>query len=118
MSEERQLPPAKLAEMLENGEAEVVDVRTDGERQAAHLPGSRHVPIESLSAEASNLDSSKTLVLYCRSGDRSGAAADAFAASGREAYSLAGGLVAWAEEGRPIEPEGGEIRAPSGLPES
>jgi rhodanese-related sulfurtransferase len=117
MSEDRQLPPARLAEMLESGEAELVDVRTDEERQASHLPGSRHVPIEALSAEAADLDSTKTLVLYCRSGDRSGAAADAFAASGREAYSLAGGLVAWVGEGRPIEPEGGEVRGPSGLPE-
>jgi rhodanese-related sulfurtransferase len=116
MSEERELPPERVAELLESGTAEVVDVRTEEEREAAHIPGTRHVPIDALSAEAGSLDHTKPLVLYCRSGDRSGAAADAFAASGREAYSLEGGLVAWAEEGRPVEPEGGKIASPSGLP--
>ena len=116
MSEERQLPPARVAEMLESGAADVVDVRTDEEREAARIPGTRHVPVETLSAEADTLGSSGPVVLYCRSGDRSGAAAQAFAASGRDAYNLAGGIVAWAEEGLPVEPEGAEIEGPSGLP--
>jgi rhodanese-related sulfurtransferase len=116
MSEEHQLPPARVAELLESGEAEVVDVRTDEEREAARIPGTRHIPVEALSAEAGSLDASKPLVLYCRSGDRSGGAAEAFAASGREAYSLAGGIQAWTEEGYSIEPDGAEISAPSALP--
>jgi rhodanese-related sulfurtransferase len=117
MSEERELAPGRVAELLESGEVELVDVRTDEEREAGRIRGSRHVPIEALSAEADTLDSSKTLVLYCRSGDRSGAAAFAFTASGRDAYSLAGGIQAWVEEGLAIEPEGGSVTAPSGLPE-
>jgi rhodanese-related sulfurtransferase len=116
MSEDHQLPPARVAEMLESGTAEVVDVRTEEEREAAHIPGTRHIPVEALSAEAGSLDESKPLVLYCRSGDRSGSAAQAFAASGREAYSLAGGIEAWAQEGHPVEPDEAEIKAPSGLP--
>jgi rhodanese-related sulfurtransferase len=40
-------------------------------------------------------------------------AADAFAASGFDAVSLAGGIVAWEASGRPVE---GEIGHPSGLP--
>jgi rhodanese-related sulfurtransferase len=116
MSAEREIAPRRLAEMLESGEAELVDVRTAEEREAGRIPGSRHLPLESLAEEATTLDGSKTLVFYCRSGDRSGGAADAFSASGREAYSLAGGIVAWAEEGRAIEPEEGEVGHPSGLP--
>jgi rhodanese-related sulfurtransferase len=116
VSEEHELPPRRVAEMLEAGEAEVVDVRTDEEREAGRLPGSQHVPIEALGAEAGSLDASKAVVFYCRSGNRSSAAAEALAASGRDAYSLAGGLLAWVEEGRPIEPEGGEVAQPSGLP--
>jgi rhodanese-related sulfurtransferase len=116
VSEEQELQPERVAELLEKGEAELVDVRTDEEREAARVPGSRHVPIESLAAEAPSFDASKPVVFYCRSGDRSGAAADAFIASGREAYNLSGGIVAWAEKGLPIEPEGAEPPAPSGLP--
>jgi rhodanese-related sulfurtransferase len=102
--------------MLESGGADVVDVRTPEEREAARIPGTRHVPIEALAAEAESFDPSKPLVFYCRSGDRSGSAADAFAASGRDAYNLVGGIVAWADEGLPVEPEGAEIQGPSGLP--
>jgi rhodanese-related sulfurtransferase len=113
---EREIAPERLAGLLDEGETELIDVRTDEEWEAGRIPGSRHIPLESLTAEAPTLDGSKTLVLYCRSGDRSGAAADAFSASGREAHSLAGGLVSWAEEGRPIEPEDGQVAQPSGLP--
>ena len=43
-------------------------------------------------------------------------AADAFAASGWDAHSIEGGLLAWAEAGLPLEPEGGEVADRSGLP--
>jgi hydroxyacylglutathione hydrolase/adenylyltransferase/sulfurtransferase len=36
-------------------------------------------------------------------------AAQAFRASGYEAYSMSGGLVRWAQEGRPLSPEGAEV---------
>jgi hypothetical protein len=29
---------------------------------------------------------------------------------------MEGGLVAWVEKGLPVEPEGGEVVAPGGLP--
>jgi rhodanese-related sulfurtransferase len=116
VSEELELTPQRVAELVEKGEAELVDVRTDEEREAARLPGSRHIPIESLAEQVSQLSTSKPVVFYCRSGDRSGAAADALVASGREAYNLSGGIVAWSEAGLPVEPEGAEVRSPSGLP--
>jgi rhodanese-related sulfurtransferase len=116
MSAERELPPERVAELLESGEAEVVDVRTEEEHAAGRLAGVRHVPIDALSGEADLLESPKPVVFYCRSGDRSAAAADAFAASGREAYNMVGGLLAWVERGLPIEPAGGEVAAPSPFP--
>jgi rhodanese-related sulfurtransferase len=36
-------------------------------------------------------------------------AAQALRASGFEAYTMAGGLVRWAGEGRPLSPEGGSV---------
>jgi rhodanese-related sulfurtransferase len=36
-------------------------------------------------------------------------AAQAFRASGYEAYSMNGGLRRWAEEGLPLSPEGGAV---------
>ena len=52
------------------------------------------------------------MVFYCRSGARSALAAQAFRASGFDAYNLAGGLVAWTERGLPLEPDGGAVAGP------
>jgi rhodanese-related sulfurtransferase len=111
-----EIPPERLAELLESGEADVIDVRTDEERAAGHIPGTRHVAFEVLPGESASLDHSRLVVFYCRSGDRSKSAAEAFAASGWHAASVAGGLLAWVDEGRPLEPEDGKVVEPSGLP--
>ena len=93
---------------------QLVDVRTQEEREAGRIPtDTAHVPFEQLHARAEELDRDSLLVFYCRSGDRSSTAADAFEASGFDAASLAGGIVAWEESGRQVD---GEIGQPSGLP--
>jgi rhodanese-related sulfurtransferase len=97
-------------------EVELVDVRLSEEWDAGHIEGAKHIPLDSLSSRAGEIDRSKPVVLYCRSGDRSGGVADALEASGWDVASMEGGLVAWVEHGLPIEPEGGEVAAPSGLP--
>jgi rhodanese-related sulfurtransferase len=114
MSEE--ITPERLAELLESGEADVVDVRTADERAAAHIPGTRHIAFDVLPGESGSLEKSRPVVFYCRSGDRSKSAADAFEASGWQATSMAGGLLAWVEEGRPIEPPDGKVVEASSLP--
>jgi len=49
------------------------------------------------------------VVFYCRSGQRSGLAAEAFRASGFDARNLTGGLLAWVEQRLPLVPEGGSV---------
>jgi rhodanese-related sulfurtransferase len=95
-------------------DVQLVDVRTPEERAAGRIPDdSAHIPFDELAARAAELDTDRPVVFYCRSGDRSAAAADAFAASGFDAHSLAGGIVAWKESGRAVE---GDVGQPSGLP--
>jgi rhodanese-related sulfurtransferase len=110
-----EVPPADARELIESG-AQVVDVRTPEEFEAGHIAGARLIPLDEVESDAAGLDRSQPLVVYCRSGERSGMAADAFAASGWNAQSIAGGLLAWAEAGLPLEPEGGEVAERSGLP--
>ena len=108
--------PERVAELLERGEVELVDVRTPEEWEAARIPGARHIPFDELAARSGEIDRSRSVVLYCRLGGRSSAATQAFRASGWETDSMEGGIVEWAERGLPVEPEGGEIRHPSGIP--
>jgi hydroxyacylglutathione hydrolase/adenylyltransferase/sulfurtransferase len=88
---------------------QLIDVREDYEYEAGHIPGSRNIEVNELTAAADSLDREKPVVFYCRSGDRSSMPAEAYAASGWEAYSIEGGLNAWVEAGQPIEPEDGTV---------
>jgi rhodanese-related sulfurtransferase len=108
--------PEQVSELVAGGKAELVDVRLDEEWDAGHVAGAQHIPLDSLPSRAGEIDRSRPVVLYCRSGDRSGGAADALEASGWDVQSMEGGLVAWVERGLPLEPEDGEVVAPSGLP--
>ena len=100
---------ATEAQQLIDAGAGLVDVRTEVEFDAGHIPGARHIPMSDLQREAEGLDREKGLVIYCRSGNRSGPAADAFAASGWDAHSIEGGLIAWDEAGLGLEPNGGSV---------
>lgn len=109
------LAPPQAAELIERG-ATVIDVRRPYEWDGGRLAGARHIEMNELSAAAGSIDRDRPVLFYCRGGNRSGMAADAFREAGYDAYHLAGGLAAWAEAGRPLDPEGGEVRAP--LPDS
>jgi rhodanese-related sulfurtransferase len=110
-----EISPADAKQLIESG-AQLIDVRTDAEYEAGHIPGSQHVPLADLQPEVGGLEREQALVIYCRSGDRSGLAADAFAASGWDAHSITGGLEAWQEEGFPLEPADGTVAHTPGLP--
>jgi rhodanese-related sulfurtransferase len=100
----------RLAEWMQSDPGlQVIDVREPYEREAGHIEASRHLELTKLTAEAASIDRAGPVVFYCRVGARSGMAAEAFRASGYEAYSLDGGLVRWAEQGRPLSPEGGSV---------
>jgi rhodanese-related sulfurtransferase len=95
-------------QIIESG-AQVIDVRTNVEYEAGHIPNSRHIPIADIQRESATLDRETPVILYCRSGNRSGPAAEAFAASGWDAHSIDGGLLAWDEAGLELEPDGGAV---------
>jgi rhodanese-related sulfurtransferase len=102
--------PARVAEWLEEDPTlQVIDVREAYEREAGHIAGTRHIELNHLTAEASTVDRERPVIFYCRVGGRSTMAAQAFRASGFQAYSMDGGLRRWADEGRPLEPEGGSV---------
>jgi rhodanese-related sulfurtransferase len=89
--------------------SQIIDVRTDVEFDAGHIPGARHIPMADLQREAADLAQDQRVIIYCRSGNRSGPAAEAFAASGWDAQSIEGGLIAWSEAGFELEPNGGSV---------
>jgi rhodanese-related sulfurtransferase len=103
------LAPRQAAELLSGAAAQLVDVREPHEHEAGRIAGAAHIELDRLPAEADSLDRERPLVFYCRSGSRSALAAQAFRASGYEAYNLEGGLEAWVASGLPIEPADGWV---------
>ena len=103
------LPPARVAELLGAGAIELVDVREPYEREAGFVAGSRHVPLVDLSDAAPTIAADRPVVFVCRLGARSSMAGRSFARAGYDAHHLQGGMVAWAAEGLPLEPEGGHV---------
>ena len=101
--------PAQVEELVREGKLELIDVREGFEHDAGHIAGDRHVEMDQLPAQAGSLDPERAPVFYCRTGGRSGAAVEAFRASGIDAFHLEGGIVAWVDAGKPIEPDGGHV---------
>jgi rhodanese-related sulfurtransferase len=106
---EIEIAPQRAAEALAEGKATVVDVREAYEREAGHISGTRHIEIERLAGQAETIDRDQPVIFVCRLGSRSLMAAQAFRRAGYDAYSMAGGITAWHEQGRPLVPEGGFV---------
>ncbi len=83
----------------------VLDVRTEEEyTNDGHLENARLLPLQRIEKEPDLLDSfkGKTLLVYCRSGHRSVAAARILNKLGIKAINLEGGINAWKREGLPV----------------
>jgi rhodanese-related sulfurtransferase len=105
-----EVDPAQVAGWLEaDAPPQLIDVRTPREREAGHIADTRHVELAQLPAEAASIERERPVVFYCRVGSRSLMAAQAFRASGFDAYSMRGGLARWQAEGRPLTPEDGYV---------
>ncbi|HYM62567.1 MAG TPA: ThiF family adenylyltransferase, partial [Thermoanaerobaculia bacterium] len=98
-----ELTPDELASMLERGEGIVlVDIREPYEWSAGHLAGARHIPMGTLQDALPSLPRDAEIVLYCRSGGRSGRALSILREAGFDrATHLGGGLLAWKRERDP-----------------
>lgn len=108
---ERELSPQEVAERVREDGWQVIDVREPYEREAGYVPGSRHIPLERLAAEAESIDRHRPVAFYCRIGSRSAMATQAFRADGYDAHNMSGGIAAWAQDGLPLEPVGGHVAA-------
>ena len=107
-AELREVSREEARKLIADG-AQLVDVRTEHEWEAGRIAGAKHVPLAELGERAEEIEKDRPVVLYCRGGNRSTMAAEALAGAGYEAMKLSEGIVGWAEEGLPLEPEGGTV---------
>lgn len=93
---------SQLHEMLRHDPAtRILDVRSGGEFDTVHIPGSYNVPLDTLGEHARDLaDVEHPVVLVCKSGSRADQAHSTLSGAGKQRlHLLDGGLDAWLASG-------------------
>ena len=103
------IAPRAAAELVERGEALLLDVREDDEWRAGHAPTALHIPLGELAQRFRELPQGRPIVAVCRSGNRSALATESLLRAGLEVENLDGGMKAWQKAGLPIEPSDGRV---------
>ena len=101
--------PDQVAQLLADGDVQLIDVRQQHEHEAGRIAGGRLIELSDLPAQVGTIDRQRPVVFYCLSGGRSAAASAALSSAGFDAHNMAGGIIAWDAAGLPLEPAGGTI---------
>lgn len=88
-------------------DAVVLDVREQDEWDAGHAPNAIHVPLGEVEQRLADVPEGQPLAVICRGGVRSLKAGEQLAAAGRQVVSVAGGMNAWAQAGKPVVTDSG-----------
>jgi rhodanese-related sulfurtransferase len=90
--------------LLNKDNTVVLDVREDKEIQGGIIKGARHIKLGEFSDKITSIGNKQDPVLiYCRSGSRSGHACQQLTKAGYEDVSnLSGGIIAWETANLPV----------------
>jgi adenylyltransferase/sulfurtransferase len=101
VSNQYEITPAELAELLKRDDRPyLLDVRNPYEVEIASIPGTdKVIPVDQLPERIHELDSSREMVVYCRSGARSGRAVDLLRSAGfKKIKNMTGGILRWSDD--------------------
>ena len=92
------------AALQDNPEVVLIDVREQWEYDQGHIPGITLIPMGEVSNRLSEIPKDKTVILTCRSGNRSGQVTDFLRDNGYDnVHNMTGGIVAWEKAGLNVE---------------
>ena len=95
----------ELASRMQQNHLKLLDVREPHELQISALPGAVNIPLGTLAARLSELDSAQDMVVFCKTGTRSTRALELLASAGfKKVKNLRGGINAWAKDVDPSLP--------------
>ena len=97
----RQISQAEAKEMMDTQEVIILDVREQDEYDSGHIPGAVLLPVGAIdedTAAAVIPAKDATVLVYCRSGNRSKTASSALAELGYTNIYEFGGIKTWSYE--------------------
>ena len=98
------ISPEKARQLVDAGEAVLVDVRENWEWMTSRIPGATLIPMSELPQRIGEIPTDRPVVVYCAVGQRSAAVVEALRQMGHDrAYNIAGGIVAWMNGQYPVE---------------
>jgi rhodanese-related sulfurtransferase len=99
------LTPAGAIQLINNEEVVLLDVREPAETTGGKISKAIQMPVGSVGKRVGELDKhkNKNVIVYCKTGARSGLACRELNKAGFEkVYSLSGGITAWQEAHLPV----------------
>ena len=89
--------------MEQKSDLVIVDVRTVAEFDDGHIEGAINVPVDELATRLDELSKDDELLVYCRTGNRSGSAVTILSDAGyTKIYHMHEGISVWIQLGYPV----------------
>ena len=99
------LTPAAAVQLMNSDDVVVLDVREPNETVSGKIAKAIQIPVGAVAKRIGELEKhkNKTLLVYCKTGARSGMACKELSKNGFDkVYSLNGGILAWQDAHLPI----------------
>ncbi|WP_127590956.1 rhodanese-like domain-containing protein [Paenibacillus lautus] len=92
----REISPKEVEQKLNDRIVmNIIDVRETEEVAEGKIPGAVNIPLGLIEYRKQELDRSKEYVMVCRSGGRSGRAAQYLESQGYRVVNMTGGMLEW-----------------------
>lgn len=102
----------EFAKLIAQPDVIILDVRTVEEFAEGHIEGALNIDQaqgDFIAKAKASLPVDKAIAVYCRSGRRSGSAAEKLAAEGYKVVNLGGGIIAWKDANLPVSTDCYEV---------
>jgi rhodanese-related sulfurtransferase len=95
---------ATVAAIRDRDDVVLIDVREQEEYDEAHIPNITLIPLGTVPDSLDQIPTDKTVIVTCRSGNRSGQATEFLRQQGFDnVHNMEGGINAWKAAGYPVE---------------
>lgn len=96
------ITPEEMKELMLIEGTQLIDIRTPKELEDGYIKGAQNIDYmsDTFDTDIEKLDKSKPVLLYCRTGRRSGNCSEKMVKKGFvEIYDLQGGITQWKKQG-------------------